>query len=372
MTIEQEVMKAKIALLLKERLFGGLVTFLDIYSTKDSEVITACTDGEVIEYSPKFFKQCTRSQIVAVLAHEVLHCVFGHHIYRDNRDLKLWNQAGDYVINPILVDSYFELPGEPLLDNRFRGMNTVQVYNILAKEQGLPKDGGTGGSPSPGEVTDSPSKSNHEKLNQEEQVWKQRVAQALTNAKLAGAIPSGLERALSTLLIPKVSWREALWEVVQEKAQDDYSFLKPNRKYTAGSIILPSLFSERIKAIVVAVDTSGSVSTEELTQFASEIEEIQAVMGTDIAVVYCDTKVQNFQKFEPGDPIKLEPKGGGGTRYSPVFSWVEKEEINPSCLIYLTDGQCSDFPKEAPYDFPTLWVTNRSGWKPPFGTVVEF
>jgi hypothetical protein len=51
---------------------------------------------------------------------------------------------------------------------------------------------------------------------------------------------------------------------------------------------------------------------------------------------------------------------------------VEKEEIAPCCLVYLTDLCCSSYPSAIP-DYPVLWVnTERFRWKdPPFGRVID-
>jgi predicted metal-dependent peptidase len=228
-----------------------------------------------------------------------------------------------------------------------------------------------------GEVIDSPniSSGNSTETEKEDNVWTQRLAQALTSSKLgkrAGSSLGSFERAIQELLYPRVPWREVLWSLVQEVTKEDYSFLRPNRRYSSTPFCIPSLYSERIGSIIVAVDTSGSISQKDIDQFAAEIEEIMVCMNTTLHVVYCDTKVRGSQTFEPGDPVTLKPAGGGGTRYSPVFEWVEKEEMEPACLIYLTDGYCSDFPKETTVGYSTIWVTNRDGWEAPFGSMVRF
>jgi|ERR1700694_4557922 len=78
--------------------------------------------------------------------------------------------------------------------------------------------------------------------------------------------------------------------------------------------------------------------------------------------------VQSVQEFGPSDPITLEPKGGGGTDFRPVFDWVEANDIRPACLIYLTDLCCSSYP--ALPDYPVLWVTD-SRRAAPFGETLQ-
>lgn len=371
--IEKEIQRAKIALLLKERFFGDLLTYLPIEENKAIETFE--TDGKEIIYSPAFAKGLTRSEIMAVLAHEVCHCLFNHHTERKGRNPKTWNDAGDYMINLILVKSGFNLPGCPLLDRRFENMTTVQIYNILIQEQeqgqGQSQGQEQGQEPvSCGVVNDYPNQDD-KAINQEKIIWKQRTACALAGAKLAGNLSAGVARLVKEILDPKVSWQAVLWQFAQESVREDYTFLKPNRKYASTGIFLPSLYNDRIGQIVVAFDCSGSIGPNDINQAASEITEIMAVMRSNITVLYFDEIITETQEFLPGETIELLPKGGGGTNYKPIFEYIEKENIDLACLIVLTDGYCHRYPRTGP-DYPVLWVTNRQNWAMPFGEIVNF
>jgi predicted metal-dependent peptidase len=121
--------------------------------------------------------------------------------------------------------------------------------------------------------------------------------------------------------------------------------------------------------LVIAVDTSGSIGHQELEQFAGEITAIsEEAQPERIHVVYCDAAVQSTEEFGPSEPIKLSPKGGGGTDFRPPFQWVEEEGIQPKCLIYLTDLCCNSFPE--PPEYPVLWVTD-SRTTAPFGETLR-
>jgi predicted metal-dependent peptidase len=113
------------------------------------------------------------------------------------------------------------------------------------------------------------------------------------------------------------------------------------------------------------------MSKDDLNQAASEISEIQSTIDATIHVVYADADLANVQEFYPGDELKLEAKGGGGTDFNPPFEWVEKKQIDIACMIYLTDGYCSSFPEVEP-EYPVLWITNRRRWSTPFGEIVKF
>jgi predicted metal-dependent peptidase len=101
-------------------------------------------------------------------------------------------------------------------------------------------------------------------------------------------------------------------------------------------------------------------------------EEISAISDEAqpeaIHIVYCDAAVQGVQEFAPSEPVVLEPKGGAGTDFRPVFQWVEDNAIDAVCLIYLTDLCCHSYPN--PPEYPVLWVTD-SRRTAPFGETVE-
>ncbi len=181
--------------------------------------------------------------------------------------------------------------------------------------------------------------------------------QALRSAKSCGQTPLAVERQLLESRQSKQDWRSALREFVAARDPSDYRWTPPDRRHVYAGLYLPSVQREGIGKIVLVVDTSGSIGDEELAMFAGEITAIvDQTQPESLVVVYCDTAVQSFQEVAPGDVIQLEPKGGGGTDFRPVFEWVERQEIQPACLIYLTDLCCDSYPAEPEY--PTLWVTD--------------
>jgi len=72
----------------------------------------------------------------------------------------------------------------------------------------------------------------------------------------------------------------------------------------------------------------------------------------------CDTEITDDGpwEFEPWDALTLpvQFKGGGGTRFTPVFDWVEKQDMQPDLLVYFTDAE-GEFPKQAP-PYPVIWL----------------
>jgi predicted metal-dependent peptidase len=101
-------------------------------------------------------------------------------------------------------------------------------------------------------------------------------------------------------------------------------------------------------------------------------EEIRSIlMGQRprlVHVLYFDAVVQKVESHQAGEPISLEPVGGGGTDFRPCFDWLRERGIVPHTLVFLTD-LCGTFPSDAP-PYPVIWASTESR-RAPFGQVVS-
>ena len=119
------------------------------------------------------------------------------------------------------------------------------------------------------------------------------------------------------------------------------------------------------------------IQPRQLAAFASELQAVASEARPDlITVIYCDTHVRSTEEFTADDEIKLTAKGGGGTRFSPVFqslaSATDETGEPPACLIYFTDLDAPDRREITEPDYPVLWVTDLSVTdNGPFGQTVR-
>ncbi len=420
-TTAQKLTRARVQLLLGQPFFGTLSLRLKLIS---GSLPTMATDGSRVVYNPAFVDELKPAELEGTLAHEVLHCALGHQCRRGERDPELWNVAADFAVNPILIGNGFVLPAGALIDPAFNNLSAEEIYARLlrrrSEEDGATKPqqqtnagGGTcdgpqgthGAAPSDpmsdssigsgpsqsepqtgqavgptsmrsggfGEVWDATDEHGHtaspaEKRRQEHE-WGIAAEQALRSAKAWGHEPAGIERPLSDSRQSQQDWRAILRDFVAATTPSDYRWTPPNRRYIASGLYLPSVERRGMGEIVIAVDTSGSIGRFELEQFAGEISAIsEEAQPETIHVVYCDAAVQSTQQFGPSEPVRLEPRGGGGTDFCPAFKWVSENNIAPVCFIYLTDLCCHSYP-ETP-EYPVLWVTDSSRTAP-FGETVR-
>lgn len=379
--------RAKVLLLLDAPFFGQLSTYLENFM--DPEVPTTSTNGKHIRWNPDYLDKLSDEEVRGVMAHNVLHVANGHTWRRNSRDVDAWNTSCDKTINGILDSANMTLPaGEIRPMPHEVGKAAEQIYQAPPPGQGKGKGGqgqGQGGPPPKGGGGKGGGKGNappqqqpgcgavedapQDEAAELEAKWKVGVAQAAEAAKSQGNLPGDLERFVNELENPKIPWEVLLRDFVERTARNDYNWSRPNRRYMHLGVILPTLVSEEIPEIVIAVDTSGSIGQKELDTFAAEVSGVLGAYETTIHVIYVDTRVCHHHVVTRADlPLKLEAKGGGGTDLRKGFDWVTKKELSPACMLVFTD-MLTPFPDQEP-PYPTLWVAT-SDIKAPFGETVE-
>ena len=341
---------------------------LHLTRVRDDSAPTMWTDGKQLGYNPAFVDSITDDELLGVLAHEVLHVASLHPWRRDARHNGKWNIACDAVINDICTASGFKLPKGCVPG--VKDKSAEEVYNTLPDPP--PNQGGGFG-----EVRDA--NNNGKKLTEaerESQMAEARVRtqQAANAAKAAGKTPAGLNRLLDEMMEPRIPWKDLLSRFLDTFSRSDYSWSRPNRRYLQGGVILPSLWSQTFGEIIVACDTSGSISPQMLTEVCSEVfgclnTYCNRGEVVELTLLWCDTEV-SAQSIT--DISEIRPVGGGGTDFAPVFKWVkDSKDHDPRALIYMTDGYCNSFGEKP--DYPVLWILTEpnSHFKPPFGEIAS-
>jgi predicted metal-dependent peptidase len=415
----EKLIKSRVRLVLGHPFFGTLSLRLKLIP---GTLPTMATDGSGVLYNPTFVDSLTPAELEGTLAHEVFHCALGHQCRRGGRDPGLWNRAADFAINPILVANGFSLPAGALIEPAFDNLSAEEIYARLLQKGGErrnqsaqqpPASAATSSGPSAalgamapetrnvsyptstpqqadspgdecsegalarpggfGDVWDSTDKegspASPAEMRRQEHEWAIAAEQALRAANSCGSEPVGVERPVAESRQSQQDWRAILRDFVAATAPADYRWTPPNRRCIASGLYLPSVERQGAGEIVIAVDTSGSIGRLELEQFGAEISAIaEEVQREAIHVVYCDAAVQSVQQVGPSEPVRLEPKGGGGTDFRPAFEWVTENGTTPACFVYLTDLCCDSYP--AVPDYPVLWVTD-SRRTAPFGETIR-
>lgn len=373
---ERRVQKAKISIMRNEKfaLFSGVLMVGK--TSVDDDAPTAYTNGRDEVYGREFVKKLRDNELAFVVLHEAMHKAYRHlttwrKLFDENRTLA--NAACDYVINLELRDldpegKFICMPtyregndrGKPmgLIDEKYRGMNSKQVFDLLKEQHG---DGvGEGFDEHDWEGANDLSDEDKEKLARDiDQAMRQGL---LAQQKIAGKGTGGLSRELSALLEPKIDWREVLREFVKTtcRAKDTSSWRRPNRRYLSSDTYMPSMIGERVGHLVVAIDTSGSINDTDLRNFLSEVKGIaEEVNPEKVDLLYWDTSVAAHEEYSDSDVSSIitstKPAGGGGTSPSCITDYLKEKRIEPECCIVLTDGYVGD-DWGGDWPSPVLWV----------------
>ena len=386
--IISEMTKARTELVLKYPFFGKLALGLEIIESDKFD--TMATDGQRIYYNPEWTKSITHQERVGVIAHEILHVVYKHHLRRGKRDAYYWNVAGDYVINDILLEDGFILPEGGLHNSEYASMQTEKVYDLVYQESkddsGDDASGGDGDgddsgddgkAPSWGEVIDavndeggSLSDADIKELEREINV---SVLQAVQSAKGIGGKSSAFQKMIESVKQDKVDWEDVLANhMLDNLTPCDYNFNNPDRRFIYQDMYLPSVEKEPNQNIAIAIDTSGSIYEDTKAMFLDAINNIITVgKPNKVSLIYCDDHVQEVKTFHKGEQITLDHLWGGCTDYEPVFKYIDKELDNDvSYLVYLTDGYCWCDRLVEP-DYPVIWATTETSKYFTFGEIVD-
>jgi predicted metal-dependent peptidase len=397
LTAEQRIERCHVQMMKHKNfcLFSGLFMIGKV-SVLDKELpFTAQTNGLDVMYGRGFVDSLNDKQLAFLILHENMHKAYRHLIvweklYKQNGVLA--NMACDYVINLQIHDydvsqEVTEFPTTPdgknlgCMDEQYRGMDAHQVFLELVKKHG--KDAGKpkvyvigqgneqaeGNDEGEGEgLPDGLDEHDWEGAqamsDQEKEEQAKEVESALRQGSiLVGKMGGNVDRNISEMLVPKINWKDALREFVKSVTQgkDQTSWRRLHKRYLASDIIMPSSYDEKVGGIVIGIDTSGSIGTEELTQFLSEVKSIcDEVCPEAIDVLYWDTHVASRETYQGSELANLvestKPAGGGGTEPACVPKYIHKHNMKGECLLMLTDGYIPDQnPSNWNINMPVLW-----------------
>lgn len=369
--LEVKILRARMIFCTQQAWFGSLIGKLKLRISTDNQRFPTCaTDGETVYFGAEFVRKITIEELVFVFGHEILHCLLNHHFRKtSDRDMRTWNYACDYVVNDLLVKGGIGvMPKGALYDPNYSGKTCEEIYGAISKMSKEKKDAlqtlddhsamnGEGFD----EVSVSSSKGNgndegedfHEMSPETAEKWADTLEKV--EKEIRGAIQgrgAGLEKSLANLLNAEspdidrytslLDWRDELREFIKEKFSTDMTYMKPNKKAQGLGFSLPTMRTEEMLNIAIALDTSGSMNPTWITNFLGEIQEILLSYEFGSIHLWCfDTSIHKYEILDSSDVQELsyyKPVGGGGTEFEVNWKHLEDEGLKPDLLLMLTDG----------------------------------
>ena len=358
--VRELLITARVGLLLRASFFGNLATRLKLINA-DEWCSTAATDGRNFYYNSRFIKMLRPKEIEFLFGHEVLHCVYDHFGRRGDRDPQLWNIANDYCVNADLIKHKVgeKITSVPCLhDPKYDGLSSEEVYDQLYEkadkidigkllDQMIDEHLDGEGDDSDGDGDQDGNGKGRPKLTAEErQAIKDEIKEAMLAAAAtvdgAGNLPAGVKRLIRDLTEPQMNWRELLRMQLESTIKSDYTWMRASRKGWHMDAVMPGMKLDPMIDIAVALDASGSISETMLKDFLSEIQGIMdSFPAYRIHVVTFDTDCYNPAQYDSDNLDSLcdyEVKGGGGTDFDCIFTYLKENEIEPKRLVVFTDG----------------------------------
>ena len=385
--------------------WGHLLLHVKLLPAPHLDAFAATDCRRRIWFNPRHTQHLDLDQLGFVLVHELGHHLLETQSRERGRDPLRWNMATDYAINRIvarigcgerpapgkcyrLPDGTYPELGEVncLHDPRFHGLIAEAIYEQLLAE--TPPAGvcitvhlGPGGETL---AIDVPGVFDHgggidvhlpvELDESDREDLRDRVVAAVQAADAAehrGDVPGELVREITARSRAVVPWQRLLHRLLGEALPNtEYGLTRPNRRYLIEDLIVPGPVGAEPDRVVVAIDSSGSMSAPMLAAACAELTELATRVG-EITVLVADAKVQRvIHPAElPAFLRQIHLPGGGGTSHLPVFHWVERQRWRPDLFVGLTD-LFSKFPGPKP-PYPVLWIAPEHHGKAPWGAVVE-
>jgi predicted metal-dependent peptidase len=325
--------------------------------------------------NPEFFESLTPKKRVAILKHECEH-IMRDHIGRAKE------------ISPEIFEKDKDVESNILNSMKHKAVNISMDCAINGTMKNLPQEGvfpSIFGLPN-GETTEwylDKLKDNDKMKNLmkfdghdiwaesdgDKEIIKEKIRQAMNKAanktRAAGMMTGEQELLVAAMnQSSKINWRQQLRRFIANsmEVKIESSRKKRNRRY---GIKIPGYVKTEELHIGVAIDTSGSVSSEALSQFMKEIEQI--AKHAKVTVVEADSEVKNSYIFKPKKEYSIS--GRGGTAYQPAFDFFNKEK-DIDAAVYFGDMDSADQPSKPKY--PVLWAIVGSQQPPAnFGTQIR-
>ena len=355
----QSLSKISKELMLKEPYYGFFLIMLNKVWRKD--LPTAGVSKQNINYqlaiNEEFWNSLSDNHKTGLLKHELLHIAFGHLVsFSSFSNKKLANVAMDMEINQYIDESW--LPEGGIDIKNYADLNLDlkagcrYYYDQLLRFQDEKDKQGTTGNQGMDKLLDDAANGDtpdhstwgefEDMTDAEKKLIEKQVQKILQDAKeqtvkKRGNVPGEIEGLIvvEEFTAPKFDWKGYLrrFTGVSTKVFTKKIRRKENRRYEDN----PGLKIKMRQHMLLAIDTSGSVSDTELTEFMNEIHHIYKV-GVDITVVQCDTSIKSIEPYRGKNEISV--LGRGGTEFDPVLDYYNANLKKYTSLVYFTDGEC--------------------------------
>ncbi len=206
------------------------------------------------------------------------------------------------------------------------------------------------------------------------------VEAALTQGR--GTVPGAIVSLIEKANKPRVNWRSLLQAEAMDRIPEDYSWQVPDPSFMPLGITLPSMsYDDQLRACLV-VDTSVSMSDDDLSKVYTEFQSImRQFTNFKLDVLQCDAAIQGEPKHFDQENIdelrNFRFEGRGGTYYMPAMKWIAERREDYDWVVFFTDGGGEGWNPEMQRHLPPfVWLIIENcttpGEQPTWGRVIMY
>lgn len=282
--------------------FALLSGIIMIGKSEISNVPTACTDGVNKYYGEAFVLTLSEPEMNALVLHENGHVMLRHiHMYKHlyEIDAARANKACDYVINGWIVDTdpqgkFAKLPKGGLYKPEYTNLTIKEIFDLLDEEGEGTGDGGLD------EHDWEGTEEAEGELGGSEEVGKLIEQAVREGSTLVGKLKGNVNRRVTDSVTPTIDWTVVYQDFMQaiSNGRGTASWRQFNRRFLSKpfGMLMPHQYEEAIKEVILAVDTSGSISDSVLAGVIAEMVKIvESVNPETIRILWWDTGVDKEQ-----------------------------------------------------------------------------
>lgn len=397
----------------KERYYGYFLMNLKLEIDFYKDIIAGVrmdTEPFTLTINPLLLGKYKIKEMIYIICHEIEHLILDHpsegirlNPNRNPSEHEKLNIAMDASVNDRLnyeTNSHSNIMSIPpklidssVLSKMFNLKNIIPMQDFLYYYRLIPKNSDMGNnnlnipntSRERSVVTekDSNGRINHEwtdsdtseDIKERTKDFVKRVVEGIQDEN-RGLFPAYQQEALNKILKPaEIKWEQVLKKYIglipipYKKTKMRLNRRQPER------FDIPGRINDRTIRLVVAIDTSGSMSNKMLERVFIEIFEILKKSKFELTIIECDAKIGRVYQARKLNDINLKVTGRGGTSFTPVIEYINKAgKFRDAVLVYFTDGFGENaIPK--PKTYRNLWVIigekENLSVKKPYGEVLE-
>ena len=368
--IRQRLQRFKMDMMKQYPFYGDIMMHIPL--REDSTIRTAMTNGREIRYNPDFFAGLEPGQCNYVLLHEVMHILLLHWKRIGSRQPLLWNIACDFMVNGILDRMRWEMqhkgiafarPPAGCFMDRYNYPSAEEAYAQLRQENNnveqityygkhvkhRPADLADARDSKSGALQETDAEETEKQLRELVRETIERRGEKGTGS--LGGIPAEILK-LGIVKTKRLPWDKLLYEFLQEREDEESSYLTPERKYIHMDLIVPGCghTEDELGEIWAFIDTSGSIADNELEQFLTQLCHIAMQFHCRFHIGFWDTEVSEVYRNVRGTRQILEciPHSSGGTDINCVYRYLDENKLKPEVMLILTDGYFGELRKKSP------------------------